>query len=256
MIANLFRNANKKPDAAQPPSQASRMHFLSTGLKELAEYLDFDQNEKHIILDLSGACQSVLNYFCRFDCIYLVANAKDSFEFSRINRQTDSVEDDPGNYSEIFRNVLPTRIPSDISTILTWDYFNYMERHEIINLMEFLSPHCRQGAKLYAISWLTETIPSLPSQFDATIDNEIIYELSTDDTIPSPEYSAQSLVDMMPSFIPHRLSVTRSGMLEVLLEFKQLATAPNPYVIPSAKLTSFETLGALNIHSQPSKDFS
>ena len=218
------------------------MLFSSTGLRELAEYLDFDHDEKHSILDLSGGCQSVLDYFCRYDCIYLVANAKNSFAFSRINQHSEITDPNQGNYSEIFRNVLPTRMPADVSTILTWDYFNYMERYEIINLMEFLSPYCRPGAKLFAISWLTDTIPKSPSQFDTTIDNEIIYELSTDETISSPEYSAQSLVDMMPSFIPHRLSVTRSGMLEVLLEFKQLESAPNPYVIPSAKLSSFERL--------------
>ncbi len=220
-----------------------REQFASTGLREINEFLRLNDEETHIILDLSGGNQSILDFFSRFDSVYLVANAKRSFAFSRINEYTEPIDPNQNRYSEIFRAVLPTRVLAEVSVILTWDYFNYMERFEIINLMHFLSPHCRAGTKLFAISWLTDTIPSLPGEFDLSIDdNEIMYEFSTDDVIASPEYSAQSLVDMMPSFIPHKLSVNRSGMLEVLLEFKQLNTSPNPYVIPSAKLSSFDPI--------------
>ena len=237
MLNSLFRIAKKNLDEELSSSSDYCEHFASTGLRELADYLRLNDGETHIILDLSGGNQSTLEFFCRFDSVYLVANTRNSLAFTRINEYTESVDLNPNNYSEIFRAVLPTRIPADVSVILVWDYFNYMERFEIINLMRFLSPYCREGTKLFAISWLTNTIPSLPSEFDLSIDdNEIIYELSTEHVITSPEYSAQSLVDMMPSFIPHKLSVSRSGILEVLLEFKQLEKSPNPYVIPSMKL--------------------
>ncbi len=238
MFNNLFRIAKKSHDEEPSSSLEFREHFASTGLKELADYLRLNDEETHVVLDLSGGNQSTLDFFGRFDSVYLVANARNSFAFSRINEYTESVDLNQNNYAEIFRAVLPTRIPSEVSVILAWDYFNYMERFEIINLMRFLSPFCREGTKLFAISWLTNSIPSLPGEFNLSIeDNEIIYELSTDHVITSPEYSAQSLVDMMPSFIPHKLSVSRSGILEVLLEFKHLESSPSPYIIPSAKLS-------------------
>ena len=220
------------------------MQFSSTGLKNITEYLEYYHDEKHVVLDLSGPNQSVLEFFARFNCRLLVANAKQSMALSRIGENsetTESDENDSGNridYAKIFQNVLSTQKPADLSVVMAWDYFNYMESYEIISLMKFLSPYCRPGAKLYTISWLTETIPGYPSEFDLTNEGEVISELSTSEVISSPEYSAQTIVEMMPSFIPHKLSVTRSGMLEVLLEFKKFESAPSPHVIPSASLTS------------------
>ncbi|MDE0309202.1 MAG: hypothetical protein OXI60_05150 [Acidiferrobacterales bacterium] len=208
-------------------------------MREIVEYLGKNDDTQHIILDLSGGNQSILDFFARFNSLYLVANARKSLSFSRINN-TGPTDPNHKKYSDIFRAVLPSHVYSDVNVILVWDYFNYMERFEIINLMHFLSPHCREGAKLFAISWLTESIPSLPGDFGLHVEgDQIVYESSTDEVISSPEYSAQSLVDLMPSFIPYKLSVNISGMLEVLLEFNQLETSPSPYVIPSAKLSSF-----------------
>ena len=240
MFSKYIRSEKNSVDEEPYSPTYSRTKFASTGLRVVEDYLDLDHEENHMVLDLSCARQSVFDFCSRYNCVYLVANAGNSFEFSRITDYSPYEDNDPKEYADIFRNVLSNRTSIGISVILVWDFFNYMERHEVISLMEFLSPHCRQGAKLFAISWLTETIPSRPSDFDTTLDGEIIYELTSNETITSPEYTAQSLVDMMPSFAPHKLSVTRSGMLEVLLEFKGLKTAPNPYVIPSATLKSLD----------------
>ena len=126
-----------------------------------------------------------------------------------------------------------------VSVILAWDLLNYLERTEIINLMAYLSPLCHPGTKLFAISWITETIPKKPGWFEITPQLELIYESMINEHIVSPEYSAPNIVDMMPSFTPHRLSITRMGMLEVVLQFKDLIQPPSTTKIPAHKLSAF-----------------
>ena len=215
-----------------------RSQFSSLGINLVSEYVSTENENKHVVLDLSHARQSVLNFMSELDCIYIVTNAIDSLTNNVECRLMDEDHRNP-DYSKIFRSIFGHEPPHSVSVILVWDLFNYLPRTDIISLMSFLSPFCRRGARLFAISWLTETVPGLPGCFELTQNKEIIYEAASQDLISSPEYLAQSLVDMMPSFIPNRLSVTRSGMLEVVLEFNELATPPDPEIIPSRQLSSF-----------------
>ena len=213
-----------------------RSQFSSLGINLVSEYVSAESENKHVVLDLSHARQSVLNFMSELDCIYIVTNAIDSLTNNVECRLMDEDHPNP-DYSKIFCSIFGHEPPHSVSVILVWDLFNYLPRTDIISLMSFLSPFCRRGARLFAISWLTETVPGSPGSFELTQDKEIIYEATSQDFISSPEYLAQSLVDMMPSFIPNRLSVTRSGMLEVILEFNELATPPDPEIIPSRRLS-------------------
>ena len=217
-----------------------RSQFSSLGINLVTEYVSAESEDKHVVLDLSYARQSVVDFMSELDCIYIVTNAIDSLTNNVECRLMDEDHPNP-DYSKIFRSIFAHEPPRSISVILVWDLFNYLPRTDIIGLMSFLSPCCRRGARLFAISWLTETVPGSPGSFELTQNKEIIYEATSQDFISSPEYLAQSLVDMMPSFIPNRLSVTRSGMLEVILEFNELATPPDPKIIPSRRLSYFRT---------------
>ena len=217
-----------------------RSQFSSLGINLVAEYVSAESEDKHVVLDLSYARQSVVDFMSELDCIYIVTNAINSLTNNVECRLKDEDHPNP-DYSKIFRSIFARELPYSISVILVWDLFNYLPRTDIIGLMSFLSPCCRRGARLFAISWLTETVPGSPGKFELTQNKEIIYEATSQDFISSPEYLAQSLVDMMPSFIPNRLSVTRSGMLEVVLEFNELTAPPDPKIIPSRLLSSFRS---------------
>ena len=221
-------------------SWTPRSQFTSLGIDLVTEYVSAESEDKHVVLDLSSARQTVVNFMTELNCIYVVANAIDSLTKNVECRIMDEDHPNP-DYSKIFRSIFAHDPPHSISVILIWDLFNYLPRTDIISLMSFLSPYCRRGARLFAISWLTETVPGSPGSFELTQNKEIIYEATSQDLISSPEYLAQSLVDMMPSFIPNRLSVTRSGMLEVVLEFNELAVPPDPEIIPSRQVSSFHS---------------
>ena len=210
--------------------------FSSLGINLVSEYVSAESEDKHVVLDLATVRQSVVNFMSELDCIYIVTNAIDSLTNNVECRLKDEDHPNP-DYSKIFRSIFAHDPPHSISVILVWDLFNYLPRTDIIGLMSFLSPYCRRGARLFAISWLTETVPASPGCFELAQNKEIIYEATSQNFVSSPEYLAQTLVDMMPSFIPNRLSVTRSGMLEVILEFDELAAPPDPEIIPSRRLS-------------------
>ena len=218
----------------------ARSQFSSLGIHLVTEYISAEDEDKHVVLDLSYARQSVVDFMSELDCIYIVTNAINSLTNNVECRLMDEDHPNP-EYSKIFRSIFARESPHSISAILVWDLFNYLPRADIISLMSFLSPYCRRGARLFAISWLTETVPGSPGSFELNQNREIIYEATSQDFISSPEYLAQSIVDMMPSFKPNRLSVTRSGMLEVILEFNELIPSPDPEIIPSSHVSSFRT---------------
>ena len=240
MFSRFLHSSEQIHDEKNSASWMPRSQFSSLGINLVTEYVSAGNEDKHVVLDLSCARQSIVNFMSELDCIYVVANAINSLTNNVECRLMDKDHPNP-DYSKIFRSIFFHDPPHSISVILIWDLFNYLPRTDIISLMSFLSPYCRRGARLFAISWLTETIPDSPGCFELAQNKEIIYEATSQNLISSPEYLAQSLVDMMPSFIPNRLSVTRSGMLEVVLEFNELAVPPNPEIIPSRQVSSFHS---------------
>ncbi len=233
-------------DKDKSPFWSESWKFPSMGLKIISETMeDFDRGKsKNVLLDLSCARQSVVDFAREISCVYTISDAITPLVENK-NGQFDSADpvDSFVDYAEMFeclsRYSRKNSIRRPVSVILAWDLLNYLERTEIINLMAYLSPFCHPGTKLFAISWITETIPKKPGWFEITPQLELIYESMINEHIVSPEYSAPNIVDMMPSFTPHRLSITRMGMLEVVLQFKDLIQPPSTTRIPAHKLSAF-----------------
>ena len=115
--------------------------------------------------------------------------------------------------------------------ILVWDIFNYMSRRNIIDLMAIVSPMCSPGAFLYLFNWMRKEMPNVPGKFDFLEDGDLEYATNTSEIKLSPTYSPLSFKDMMPSFRLHRTLANRAGFYEILLQFHQLAEAPDPNLI-------------------------
>lgn len=230
----------------QSPIWSESWKFSSMGLKIISESMEsLDRTTpRKVVLDLSCARQSVADFAREIRCVYTISDAITQLVENK-DEQIDSADpiDSIVDYAEIFecltRYSRNYSIRRPVSVILAWDLLNYLNRTEIINLMAYLSPFCHPGTKLFAISWITETIPKNPGWFEITPQLELIYESMINEHIDSPEYSAPNIVDMMPSFTPHRLSITRMGMLEVVLQFKNLIQPPSTTRIPAQKLSAF-----------------
>ena len=225
-----FRTAHRAGD---------RIRFDSIGIDLISEYLSQDHVAKPGVLDFAPADNNVIQHFADCNCIYY--SSPDIF-----HSLLDSDSNYPSSNLDLsLTNLLHNQLEqvksrhesSPIGAILVWDLFNYIERKNIIKIMASISPLCRKGARLSALIWLTEKIPILPGLFTVSSDSKIEYEFTTSETTNASILAAQTIVGMMPSFRPHRMAASDTGILEVILEFDELVDAPNPKVIPASQLT-------------------
>ncbi len=215
--------------------------FESTAIQSIQSIVagEAESGQRPIILNLGGPSQSMVDALGFETSTIIFAN-----EFSR-PFQNEPVMSHDSDERELYDDALVSglNIPygTSLRVIIAWDMFNYLSRRATISLMSHLNRYCIKGTILYAISWLTEMIPSHPGIFEITADNRIIYTSQSNDYINSPGHSARNLLDMMPSFQQHKLTISRSGMLEIIAEFNALAEAPNPKTIPAVELMNAQS---------------
>lgn len=231
MLSRIFQKSEKKieePENIWLPS----WQFKSSGIDVVQEYLA-TSHRKLYVLDFANANNSKLEFILRYNAVYTPVGV--------ITQITNSpTRDSAGkiNLRQLFRHIEKYKPKRKYNLIFAWDLFNYMSRSDIIHLMAYISSYCHPGARLFAISWLTNQMPNKPGVFDVLPNRNLFYETLTLDKARCPKFSTPALVEMMPSFVPSKLSVTRSGMLEVVLEFKALQNTPDPNVIPSGQLSA------------------
>ncbi len=231
-----FRTAHRRGD---------RIRFDSVGIDLVCEYLSLEHETKPGALDFAPADNNLIQHFADCNCIYYAApSIFDEFLSSQQYHLGDELD---SGLSKLMKNCLDKqkRIGKDdnandpVGAILVWDLFNYIGREKIIRLMASISPLCRKGARLWALIWLTEKIPSLPGRFTMTTDRKVVYEYTTSEMVSTSSLAAQTVVSMMPSFKPHRMSASDTGILEVILEFDTLVDPPDSNLISSSQLTGF-----------------
>ncbi len=224
-----------------PPTHKQLPSFVeydSIGIELIADYLDQDNSQKPIVIDFAQQNHSAINYFCQFPCVYIISTNFASNMLSNLDF-ADKNSNCKIDFNSYFSKLTEHKNSNPIGAILTWDYFNYFRREEIIKLMAFLSPMCRKGTRLFALTWLTDLIPSTPGLFEIQNPPKLSYQTTTTDTIATPNNSAPSLVSMMPSFQPLKIKATREGILEIVLEFNNLVEPPDLNMIPSQTLSAF-----------------
>ena len=240
LLANIFKNQTEtvqkeSNDVAKHPTWSIRSSCIESMFAFLRNGPEIEQ---HVVLDLGNFNQAIIDSVGGSNCRFIICNLVDEISKHALNPRNDVKLID-----RIMDNVTPVLNKTDqpVSTIFAWDLFNYLERSDIIILMTFISPFCRKGARLYSISWLTDTIPQLPGSYVLEPDFNIRYSGQTNQHIQPPGYSAPNLISMMPSFESHRLEVFRFGILEIILEFSHLVPPPDPSIIPTTQLMAYRT---------------
>ncbi len=243
MFEVLFRQKQNHPDSenGRVIRWAADAPFESTAIQSIQSIVagEAESGQRPVILNLGGPSQSMLDALGFEDSTIIFAN-----EFSRpFQNELIATPDSAARktYDEALVSSLNIPYGTSLRVIIAWDMFNYLSRPATISLMSHLNRYCVKGTILYAISWLTDMIPSHPGTFEITADNKIIYTPQSSDYVDSPGHSARNLLDMMPSFQQHKLTISRSGILEVIAEFNALAEAPNPKTIPAAQLMTAQS---------------
>jgi len=222
-----FRSANQTGD---------RIQFRSIAVDILSQHFAEAHPIQLGIFDFAPADNGVIQHFAIQNCIYYSTQLiYDSFfDAEKINSQA--------NLTHLLNNLLLRQLDKNkncvpLGAVLVWDIFNYCSRAQIIEIMSAISLRCTKGTKLHALLWQTEKIPSLPGRFTVTTNRKIEYQFNTDEKTYASFLAAQTIIDMMPSFKACRMSASDSGILEVILEFDELAEPPYPTTISSSLLT-------------------
>ncbi len=215
-----------------------KIYFESLGFNHIQECFSRKSDFKPGFLDLAPAHSNIVHFCATCGGIYY--SFSDFYStILNFDRQLNGNTTDATFSGTLTKhinklnrlNVYHGNLSLDV--ILLWDIFNYLKRDNIIKLIALLSPMCKKGSLLYALFWLTDQMPGLPGSFTLTTPRSVVYEFQEVDMIPTPGFTAQSIMSMMPSFKPNRMSASESGILETILEFDELADPPDPNLRPS-----------------------
>ena len=199
----------------------------------ILEHLEKLDGRKHVIIDLGQISTTVLDLFGAYEFLY--------FNFSLRKQIVDTIDNDirgaPKSHldlqtsADMLHRLKRVSKGDPVNVILTWDLFNYLSRKSVVNLMALLSPFCRKGALLHALSWTEAIVPHYPLLFELNETNEIVCGFPNRDTLEFRPYTAQSIRSMMPSFQIVRMRALSIGLQDSLLEFRELVDPPNPELI-------------------------
>ncbi len=239
MLANLFKKQTQRSSRNGGPgvSEYSTWSVQSSCIQSMFSYLFDESNQQmHSVLDFGGPNQAILDSLDGYNYRYTICNLVEV-----TSEHLSSSQNDTELIDKLMENVKSRLDHTDhpISAIFVWDLFNYLGRSDIISLMGYISSHCRKGARLHSISWLTDTIPSVPGLYELERNFNIKYSNQSNQHIQPPGYSAPNLISMMPSFESHRLEIFRLGILEVMLRFNSLVASPDPSMIPTTQLMAY-----------------
>lgn len=214
-------------------------NFKSISLPLVADFLSLERDDKPVVLDFSPANQEIVQFVAQHRCVYISSSTLMASLVPFAGQNTEESVLALDHYFTTSRNALEKyENGKPIGAILVWDLFHYLSRENIISIMAHLSPMCMKGACLSAFVWQTDKIPKIPGSFRIVDPNQVEYQINTIETIqPQVLLAAQSIVNMMPSFIPIRMLASPSGIFEITLEFNELVDPPDPRVISTDQLT-------------------
>ena len=198
--------------------------FESHGLKVIQE--NFESSSKLCsIIDFGTAKQEILNLVSKQHVIYTVVNLFSKYaNLSEIINQGAENEELCSTREIADALNLHLRHPPDL--ILTWDYFNYLPRPLIVQLMGYFSEICVRGTLLHSISWVHGTMPRSLSKCTFIGQDRFRIQFE-DEAVKSPSYSAQKLKTIMPSFNIDRVSMYNIGLVEIVMRYEEFRDPPS-----------------------------
>ncbi len=170
---------------------------------------------KYYVLDLSTPRSKTMQFFQQWPCNYRLFDL-----FTEIIQPYKDDYLDLQSYQEIFQFAHPYDYQIDM--VILWDQLSYMNRDNIVHLMDFISNYSHEGTLLYFINSSSQFISKTPAQFTFSTDNTVTCTNFTNDrSHPSPRYSTRTLANLMPCFDMYKISMLQKDVIEHLCIFDQ-----------------------------------
>lgn len=180
--------------------------YSSLALRSIEERLASDKNLQ--VFDLGRASGPNIEFYSKFarniyveDLLWTVVQERTSqpVKAKRLRERLTSV---------------PENARFDL--ICCWDILNYLSPQEMIEVSQFLKHFSHEKTVLFMLTYNRPHMPDTPSVYKIQGGSCIVYELSSELTVPSPGYSKRQFDQMLPGFKRTRSVLLRSGMEEQL----------------------------------------
>jgi hypothetical protein len=185
----------------------------SLGLNALLDTLRDDRS--YSILDLGPALEDNVRFWSQFSCRLQIQDFYRSYQEWKA-----AAKPEEGCNEAAFSDLLPFSDETVFDIILVWDLFNYFDLGELAILVQRLSRWCRPGTRLFAMISILPTISASPTMFRILNPEQMIHEIPTKETRPSPRHQPRDIVKLMARFTVSCSFLLRHGIQEYVFESK------------------------------------
>jgi len=185
----------------------------SLGLNALLDTVQDDRT--YSILDLGPALEDNVQFWSQFSCRLHIQDFYRSYRELKAAAKPEEECDE-----EAFSVLLPFSDETVFDIILVWDLFNYFDLRELAVLVQRLNRWCRPGTRLFAMISILPDIPASPTMFRILNREQMIHEIPTQETRPSPRHQPRDIVKLMEQFTVSCSFLLRHGIQEYVFEFK------------------------------------
>lgn len=191
----------------------SPVAYNSLGLNALLDTVRGDRT--YSILDLGPALEENVRFWSQFSCRLHI---QDFYRSYRERKASVLAEDE--SEEAMFSGLLPFSDEKVFDIILAWDLFNYFEQRELKVLVRRLSSWCRRGTKIFALISSLPNIPISPTKFRILNREQMIHEITAQETRPCPRYQPRDITRLMSRFTVSCSFLLRHGIQEYVFAFK------------------------------------
>ena len=185
----------------------------SLGLNALLGPVRGDRS--YSILDLGPALDANVRFWSQFSCRLLI------HDFYRSYREWKAaVVPEEESEEAAFSALLPFSDETVFDIILAWDVFNYFDLRELKALVQRLSLWCRPGTRLFALISSLPNISVSPTIFRILNREQMIYEISAQDTRPCPRHQPRDIARLMEGFTVSSSFLLHHGIQEYVFTFR------------------------------------
>jgi hypothetical protein len=185
----------------------------SLGLNALIDTVHGDRS--YSILDLGSALEENVRFWSQFSCWLHIQ------DFYRSYREWEvKVVPEEESEEEAFSELLPFSDDTVFDIILAWDLFNYFDLRELEMLVKKLSRWCRRGTRIFALISSQPNISESPMKFRILNREQMIHEITTQETRPCPRHQPRDIARLMSRFTVSCSFLLRQGIQEYVFAFK------------------------------------
>lgn len=177
----------------------------------------FDDDQRHVVLDLGAVSTSMLSLLGRFRCRVEIADLESDGGIERLN-----IEASKEDLVALAESLLPMHLGDEtIEVVFCWDLLNYLRPEATSALMSAIAARAGPDARAHALIVYSErSMPNRPGRFVPDDELKLVNRTVATAEIPAPRYSPEDLGRIMGGFAIEHARLLANGMQEFLFRLR------------------------------------